>query len=375
MKIVFTGGGTAGHILPILAICREIRRIYSKPDLRLYYIGPKNKYELELLAQEEVRIKRILSGKLRRYFSLKNFLDIFKVPLGTLQAFFWLFFLAPNLVFSKGGYGSLPTVLAAKILAIPIFLHESDVVPGLASKIQSKWALEIFVSFPKTEFFPKDKRIRVGNPIRREILAGSKEKAKDTFNLQGGKSLILILGGSQGAQVINETILEILPELAENFEIIHQTGEKNFKEVKAEGEAILFKKDLKKYYHPFPFLDESSLRDALAVSDLIISRAGAGSIFEIAAVQKPVILIPLENAAQDHQSKNAYQFKEWGRGEVIDQKNLKPHFLLEKLKHLFSRPDILKEMAENSGDFARPKAAKIIASYIIEYLTAVITKK
>ncbi len=375
MKIVFTGGGTSGHIFPILAICREIKRIYSKSDLKLYYIGPKNKYELGLLAQEGVKVKKILTGKLRRYFSLKNFFDIFKVPLGTLQALFWLFFLAPNLIFSKGGYGSIPTAFAAKILAIPIFLHESDVVPGLASKIESKWALEIFISFPKTEFFPKDKRIWVGNPIRREILDGSKEKAKDTFNLQGGKSLILILGGSQGAQIINETILEILPELTENFEIIHQTGEKNFKRVKAEGEAVLFKKDLKKYYHPSPFLDESSLREALAVSDLIISRAGSGSIFEIAAVQKPVILIPLENAAQDHQSKNAYQFKERGGGEVIGQKNLRPHFLLEKLKHLFFRTDILKEMARNSGDFARPKAAKIIASYIIEYLTVVITKR
>ncbi|RLC39711.1 MAG: UDP-N-acetylglucosamine--N-acetylmuramyl-(pentapeptide) pyrophosphoryl-undecaprenol N-acetylglucosamine transferase, partial [Candidatus Nealsonbacteria bacterium] len=175
MKIVFTGGGTAGHIFPIIAIVREMKKIHPEKDLRLFYIGPKDEYSLTLLSQEGVKIKLIFTGKLRRYFSFKNFLDLVKIPVGIFQALFWLFVLAPDLVFSKGGYGSFPTVFAANILRIPIFLHESDSVPGLASKIESKWALEIFTSFEKSEYFPKEKIICVGNPIRKEILEGDIE--------------------------------------------------------------------------------------------------------------------------------------------------------------------------------------------------------
>jgi len=370
MKVIFTGGGTGGHIFPILAIIREIKQIYTQADLGLYYVGPDDKSDLKLLIEEGVKIKKIASGKLRRYFSFKNFLDFFKIPIGIVQAFFWLFFLMPDLVFSKGGYGSFPVAFSAKILGIPLILHESDVSPGLASRIESKWAQEIFVSFPKTEFFPKDKIILVGNPIRKSILGGDKEKAKNLFNLRKGKPVVLILGGSQGAQKINDLILDILPEMLSSVELIHQTGRKNFNNVKAEAEAVLFDKFLKKFYHPFAFLDETLLREALAVSDLVISRAGAGSIFEIAASGKPAILIPISESAQNHQIKNAYSFAESGGGEVIEEKNLTPHFFLEKIKFIVSRPDILQEMSQGSLNFSRPKAAKIIASYIIEYLKA-----
>lgn len=369
MKIVFTGGGTAGHIFPIVAITREIRKIYSGIELRLFYLGPEDKYGLTLLSQEGVLVKKILAGKLRRYFSFENFLDALKIPIGILQAFFWLFFLAPDLVFSKGGYGSFPAVMAARFLHIPIFLHESDISPGIAARISSKWAQEVFTSFPQTEFFPKEKIICVGNPIREEILGGFREEAQRIFDLQEGKTLILILGGSQGAKNINETILEILPELVINFEVIHQTGMINFNQVKAEAEAMIGEESLRKYYHPFPFLEENYLKNALAACDLVVSRAGAGSIFEIAAIGKPSLLIPLPTAAQDHQLKNAYSYSRSQAAEVIEEKNLKPHFFLEKLKHLFSRPDLLQKMAESAKDFARLKAAKIIASYILEYLS------
>ena len=368
MKIVFTGGGTAGHTFPIVAISREMRKIYSEPGLRLFYLGPKDEYSLTLLSEGGVKVKKILAGKLRRYFSFKNFLDVLKIPLGILQAFFWLFFLAPDLIFSKGGYGSFPTVLAARVLHIPIFLHESDIMPGLASRIESKWALEIFTSFEKTEFFPKEKIMCVGNPVRKEILRGSLEEARKTLDLQGGKPVILILGGSQGAKNINEIILEILPELLSDFEVIHQAGPRNFIQVKAEAEVMVKEEALRKYYHPFHFLSEADLKNASAACDLVVSRAGAGSIFEIAAKGKPSILIPLPKAAQNHQLKNAYAFADSGAAEVIEEKNLKPHFFLEKLKHLFSRPDLLQKMSEASLDFARPKAAEIIASYILEYL-------
>ncbi|MDI6883044.1 MAG: UDP-N-acetylglucosamine--N-acetylmuramyl-(pentapeptide) pyrophosphoryl-undecaprenol N-acetylglucosamine transferase [Patescibacteria group bacterium] len=370
MTIIFTGGGTAGHIFPIIAICREIRKIRSgDKNLRLFYIGTGDAYSLNLLAQEGVKIKKIFAGKLRRYFSFRNFLDLFKIPIGILQSFFWLFFLTPDLVFSKGGYGSFPAAFSARILHIPIFLHESDVSPGLASRIESRWALEIFTSFESTEYFPKEKMLWVGNPIRKEILQASKETAKEIFKLQGGRPLILILGGSQGSRRINNLILEILPEIILNFEIVLQTGQKNYKEVEAESKALIGK-NLIKYYHPLPFLNEIQLKSILSACDLVVSRAGAGAIFEIAAFGKPSLLIPIKDSPQDHQIKNAYCFAKSGGGEVIEEENLKPYFFLERLKYFFSRRDILEKMREGSLSFARQKAGEVIASYLLEYLIA-----
>lgn len=368
MKIVFTGGGTAGHIFPIVAVMREMRKIHPGGDLKLFYIGEKHEQGFLLLSEESVKVKTILTGKLRRYFSFKTVLDLFKIPIGIFQALFWLFILAPDLVFSKGGYASFPVAMAARVLGIPLFLQESDAVPGLASKITVRGATEVFTSFPKTEYFPKEKIICVGNPIRTNLLEGSKEDAKAIFKLQGNKPLILVMGGSQGAQSINNLIIEILAELTTDYEIVHQTGERNYQEAKAAGELVL-KEELKKYYHPLPFLNEGQLKHILAACDFVVSRAGSGALFEIAAAKRPALLIPLPRAAQNHQVKNAYQFAEAGAGEVIEEENLTPHFFLAKLKSLLSRPDVLEAMSENSAIFARPKAAQIIANYLLECLS------
>ncbi len=373
MKILFTGGGTGGHIVPIIAITREIRKIYPKKDLQFFYLGPKDEFGKIFLSQEGIKVKEILAGKIRRYLGWKTFfqnlIDIcFKIPFGVLQSFFYIFFLSPDLIFSKGGFGSIPVVIAGKMLLVPIFLHESDIVPGKANQFISRFALEIFVSFPRTEYFPLRKMILVGNPIRREILTGTKEEAKRFFKITGEKPVILVLGGSQGAQRINDKILEVLPQLLENFEIIHQCGEKNFQEVKAESKAIITK-ELEKFYHLYPFLAEPELRQAYAACDLIVSRAGSGSIFEIAAVGKPSILIPLPEAAQNHQVKNAYAFAEKGSCQVLEETNFTSRFFLEKLKQLFVRPEELKKMAESAKEFSRPQAGRIIANYLVEYLT------
>ncbi len=385
MKILFAGGGTGGHILPIIAVCREIRKIYPKPDLQLFYVGPKDDFDQILLSQEGIKVKHVLSGKIRRYLDWNSFyqnpLDIlFKIPIGIVQAFFHIFFLAPDLIFSKGGFGSIQGVLAGWLLRVPIFLHESDIKPGFANRFLSKLALEVFASFPKTEHFSSRKIVLVGNPIRREILEGSKEEAQKLFKLNQEKPLILILGGSQGSRRINDKILEGLPELLKNFEIIHQCGEKNFKEVKAESKAILPEK-LVSSYHLFAFLKEEELKQAYAACDFIVSRAGSGSIFEIAAVGKPSILIPLPEAAQEHQINNAYTYAESGATIVLEQVNFTSHFFLEKLKYLFSQPlseakektesqrsEKLEEMQKAAQQFSKPMAAKIIASYLIEFL-------
>ena len=372
MKILFTGGGTAGHIIPIIAINREIRRIYPAKNIQLLYIGPKDEFSSILLSQEEIGIKHIFAGKIRRYSDIKNIcqnsIDIlFKIPIGIIQAFFYIFFLNPDLIFSKGGFGSIPAIIAGWLLQVPIFLHESDVTPGLSNKFLSRLALIVFVSFPRTEYFSSKKMILIGNPIRKEILEGSNEEAKKLFKLKGEKPLILILGGSQGAQRINDKILENLPNLLENFEIIHQCGDKNFREIKNEIEAII-SKDLKLNYHLFPFLKEGEIRRAYYAADLILSRAGSGSIFEIAACAKPSILIPLAKSAQNHQVKNAYSYAASGACLVLEEANFTSGFFFEKLKYLFSHYEELKKMSQRAKEFSRPKAAKIIAEYIVEYL-------
>ncbi len=370
MKILFTGGGTGGHIFPIIAIAREIRRIYSNGEkLEFFYIGPEDQFASILFSQEGIKVKKIMAGKIRRYFDLKslfqNIIDLlFKIPIGFFQAFFYIFFLAPDLIFSKGGYGSIPAVLAGWILWVPIFLHESDATPGLSNRFLSKFALKVFVSFAKTEYFPPKKMILTGNPIRKELLAGSKEEAKNLFKLSYQKPIILILGGSQGAQRINDLILVILPDLLGNFEIIHQCGEKNLKEVKVEANVVI-PEELKNYYHLFPFLKETELAHAFAACDLIVSRAGSGSIFEILATGKPSILIPLPEAAQNHQLKNAYSYAETGATTVIEEENLKPFFFLERIKYLLSHPIELENMAKKSGEFAKPEAAREIAENIV----------
>ncbi|MCK4474017.1 glycosyltransferase, partial [Candidatus Parcubacteria bacterium] len=186
MKILFTGGGTAGHIIPIIAVIRKIRKIYSKEDLEFFYVGPQDEIGSILLSHEGIKIKQVLSGKIRRYVDKKsifqNLFDVlFKIPFGISQAFFYIFFLSPDLIFSKGGFGSIPTATAGWLLRVPIFLHESDVAPGLSNKLISKFSLKIFTSFPKTEYFPVKKTILTGNPIREEILEGSKAMAEKLF--------------------------------------------------------------------------------------------------------------------------------------------------------------------------------------------------
>jgi len=372
MKVVFAGGGTGGHIYPIIAITREIRKAYAgKKKLRFYYIGPKEESTLALLSQEGIRVKFIFAGKIRRYFGIKssiqNFLDAFRTFIGIFQAFRYLFVLAPDLVFSKGGYGSFPAAFAGRILRIPIFLHESDIAPGLANRTLGKFSAEVFVSYPNTENVNVSKMFVVGNPTRKELLEATTENAHKLFKITSEKPIILILGGSQGAQRINNLILNILSQLLENFEIIHQTGPKNFKEVKAEAEVMMDKK-LKKFYHPVPSLDEKELKHAYKICNFIISRAGSGIIFEIAAVSKPSILIPIPKSAQSHQVKNAYAYSKNGACMVIEEANLTSYFFLSTLKRLISDPKKLEAMQIGAKKFSKPRAGEVIAHYIVEYL-------
>jgi UDP-N-acetylglucosamine--N-acetylmuramyl-(pentapeptide) pyrophosphoryl-undecaprenol N-acetylglucosamine transferase len=369
MKIVFTGGGSGGHVSPLIAIIREIRRIYPKKDLEFYYVGPKDELGLIMLSQENIVIQTIMAGKIRRYFSLQNFVDIlFKIPFGFLQSLFILMAIGPNLIFSKGGSGSIAVTYAAKFLKIPVFIHESDVVPGLSNQKTADWAKKIFTSFPKTEYFEPTKINAIGNPIKKELLEGDRQKAGEIFDLTFTKPIFLVIGGSQGAEPINEFILEVLNEILKRYEIIHVAGKENFDQVRKEAQVVI-DADLEKYYHPIEFLDEEKTKHAYAAADLIVSRAGSSAIFEIAACGKPSILIPLPGSAGDHQSRNAYQYSESGACVILEQQNLTPNIFMENVELLLLHSEKVEEMRQAAYRFAKPLAARAVAREILEFLT------
>ena len=379
MKILFTGGGTGGHIFPVVAIIRALKKNPKLQDknLEIYYIGPKDKFATEALAQEGVKVKTVMSGKLRRYLTFssifQNIFDLlFRIPIGTIQAYFLIKKISPLIIFSKGGYGSLPVVFANRILKIPMFLHESDSVSGLANRMSTKSALKVFTSFPTKSYndIPAQKKIETGNPLRKGILGGSREEGIKLFNLIDDKPVILFLGGSQGAEKINQLLLLVLEESLKNFEIIHQCGKKNFKNTKLLSQAIVKDKKLLKYYHLKDFLSEEEMRQALAVCHLVVSRAGAGAITEIAAAGKPSILVPLAKSAQNHQIKNAYLYAQTGAAIVMEPSNPTPHLLYSQLMFLFSHHQELKKMGKLALKFARPNAAEDIATHLAEYLNS-----
>ncbi len=368
MRILFTGGGTGGHVFPLVAIIRELRRMTIKENLELFYIGPKDEFAEILLRQEDVQIANIPGGKIRRYFAIENFADIlFKIPIDFIKSFYLLLKIKPDLILSKGGTGSLPVCYCAKSLNIPVLLHESDVAPGISNRIVSQWARKIFISFPKTEFFDLDKVILTGNPIRKELLDGDIETAKDLLNLTLEKPIILFWGASLGAEFINDFVLRILNELLKDFEIIHITGKNNLHSVITESEVVI-NKELEKYYHALGFLDEEKLRAVYSAINFAISRSGSGSIFELSAKGIPSILVPLPTASFNHQAKNAYAYAQTGSTLVLEQTNLTPNFFLEKIHYLFAHPQVLEQMKTEALRFSKPLAARAVAREILEYL-------
>ncbi len=373
-KIILTGGGTGGHIFPLIAIVREVKRILPVETLDIHYLGPKDGIPRKYIEREGIKVKYISAGKIRRYSGiqpfLQNLIDMFiKTPIGVVQSFIFLFSFSPDMILSKGGYGSFPVILSGRMLQIPSFMHESDSVVGAANKFLQRFIAEIFVAFPNTEGVDKAKMLVVGNPIREELIKGNKEKARSIFNLKGEKPVLLILGGSQGSERINDLLLSSIRMALEDFEIIHQCGGKNHEQIAAEVNAVITRKDLKERYHAYPFLEEEKLKHAYKCADLVVSRAGSGTIFEVAANGRAGVFLPLPESAQDHQVKNAYEYAASGAAVVMEEGNLTSHFFLEKLREIFSIREQIEEMEKNALKFAKPRAGYIVAAYIKEYLT------
>ena len=368
MRILFTGGGTGGHIFPIIAVARQLKKLARERemDLELFYLGPAD-FDLQPLKAEEIKIKAILAGKLRRYFSGWTILDIFKIPIGLFQVLIYLYTWMPRVIFSKGGYGSVPIVLVGWLFRIPILVHESDTIPGLANRLAGKLASRVAVSFEAAKkYFPAKKTALIGNPVRQEILQADREEAKKIFKLVSDQPVILIFGGSQGAQAINQIILDVLPSLLEKAEIIHICGPKNYSQISSQTSSIVQTKELLEQYHLYPFLYENQIKHAYAIADLVISRAGAGSIFEIAACGKPSILIPLPSAASNHQRENAFAYAKSGTTIVIEQANLTPHLFLERIFNLLEHAELRQKMSQCALAFAKPEAGQKIAEELVE---------
>lgn len=368
MRILFTGGGTGGHFYPIIAVAREIKRIAEEErlvDTRLFYLGPIVIGEDDL-KREGITYYPLAVGKIRRYFSFKNFSDVFKIFIGIMQAAWRMFIILPDIVFSKGGYGAFPVLLIAKLYRIPVIIHESDSVPGAVNKWSSKFAVRIGVAFSEgAKYFSPEKTAFTGNPIRNRLWGANKELAKKGLAISSPDPIIFFNGGSLGSQNLNNIVIDMLPGLIKKYEVIHQTGKDNFEAVLQET-GIILERMKKERYHPFPFLGEDKLREAYAASDLILSRAGASAIFEIAALNKPSILIPLKDSAQNHQLENAFTYARNGASVVIEEDNLTPHLLLSEIEKIFDHPEVRKRMEEAAQKFARIDSAEIIAREIIK---------
>ena len=318
-----------------------------------------------MVLRESIPAKKILSGKLRRYFSLSYIPDLFKIPIGIIQSLWQLLVFMPDAVFSKGGYAGVPVVVAAWLYRIPTVIHESDIMPGLANQFAGKLAKIVLVSFPgAANFFSPEKVEFAGNPIREESVKGNKDEAKKIFGISGDKKIILVTGGSQGARVINEAVVRILPGLIKNYEIIHQTGDGDYKKVVEEAGRIGVKVNRGGYY-PRPFLREE-FAHALAAADLVISRAGANAIAEIAANAKPAILIPIKYSANDHQNLNAYALQEAGAAIILNQDNLGENIFLEKIEEVMNSSELQFELGERIKKFYNADAAEKIAQEIIK---------
>ncbi len=370
MKILLTGGGSGGHITPLIAVVQSIKKTVIQNNLgqvEFVFIGPtaRNEFFEELMAREGIKVINISAGKFRRYFSWTNLADwLFKIPYSFLQALWFVFWNMPDIVFSKGGYGSVPVVYASRFYFLPVVLHESDAVMGLANKLAMHKVQLITLGFKgiQTPVNPK-KSLFAGNPIRSDLASGSKEIGKEIFKVSGKKPVLLIITGSQGAEFINDTILNNLEIFVKQYDIIHVTGPSKYEQIPVELEARFGKSDFAGY-HPYPFLMEE-MKHAYAVADVVISRCGANSIAEIAANGKPSILIPLKTSAQNHQQVNAYLYGRSGAAIIIEEDNLLPHLLLRDLNEITTNTSLRKAMIKAALAFNPPDSSDIIARQIL----------
>lgn len=325
-RIILTGGGTAGHVTPNIALLPRLKEL----GYDIHYIGSYTGIEKELIEQFGIPYHGISSGKLRRYFSMQNFTDPFRVLKGFREANKLIKELKPNVIFSKGGFVSVPVVMTGKRRHVPTIIHESDMTPGLANKLSIPSATKVCCNFPETlEHLPKEKAVLTGSPIRQELLEGDRAAALKFCGLTDDKPVILIIGGSLGSVAVNDAVRSVLPELLKEFHVIHLCGK---------GKMDPSLSSLKGYVQ-FEYV-QNQLKDLFALTDIVISRAGANAICELLALHKPNLLIPLSaNASRGDQILNAHSFERQGFSIVLEEENLTKDSLLAAIHKLYEQKD------------------------------------
>ncbi|KKQ74551.1 MAG: UDP-N-acetylglucosamine-N-acetylmuramyl- (pentapeptide) pyrophosphoryl-undecaprenol N- acetylglucosamine transferase [Berkelbacteria bacterium GW2011_GWB1_38_5] len=346
MKILATGGGTAGHVWPIIHVLQSLSK---NKRVKFLYIGSRQGIERQLVKKYPIPFRPIIVGKWRPYFSFSNFWDLIKIFFGIIQSFFIIISFKPNVVFAKGGYVTFPILFWVKILKIPLVIHESDVVVGKANLMASKYARKICLGFPIQYYqqnIPLDKLIYSGIPINKEFLQTP---------IENSKPKLLITGGSQGSSKINGLISEILPELINKYDVWHICGERDFKKLS---------KFNYENYHLISFTDNIAklLRDA----DLVVSRAGASTLIELAAASKPSIIVPLESAASDHQKENAKIFQKINAAVVLSENNLTSSSLKNIIDDLMDDEKLRKLLGHHAHALYQPNATEEIIDAIFE---------
>ncbi len=350
-RIILTGGGTAGHVTPNIALLPSLK----EAGYEVFYIGSYNGIEKKLIEDLDIPYYGISSGKLRRYRSIKNLSDPFRVLNGYHQAKALMKKIKPDVVFSKGGFVSVPVVLAASNKHIPVIIHESDMTPGLANKIAMHGATKICCNFPETvKYLPADKAVLTGSPIRRELLSGNKLSALKMCNFTSDKPVLMVVGGSTGAVHVNEAVRGILPELLKTFQVVHLCGKGKTDEKLNNIEG----------YVQFEYIS-NEMRDLFAMSDIVISRAGANSICELLALKKPNLLIPLSaNASRGDQILNANSFKEHGYSAVLTEEDMTPASLLSAVNELYkNRNKYIQNMENSEQSDAIGKIMELITNF------------
>lgn len=321
-KILLTGGGTAGHVTPNIALLPSLKEM----GMDIKYIGSYDGIEKKLIEEQGISYVGISSGKFRRYMSAKNFSDPFRVIKGYSEAKKIVRDYKPDVLFSKGGFVSVPVVLAAKKYKVPIIIHESDMTPGLANKISIPYATKICHNFPETkEHLPKGKSVLTGSPIRKELMSGNRLSGLDMCGFSANKPVIMVIGGSLGAVAVNEAVRGSLDELLKKYQIVHLCGN---------GKTDDSLNNIQGYKQ-YEYIKEE-LKDLFAMSDVIVSRAGANAICEIQALKKPSILIPLSaRASRGDQILNANSFKKQGFSEVIQEENLTKELFISTINDVY----------------------------------------
>ena len=335
-RIILTGGGTAGHVTPNIALLPRLKEL----GYDIQYIGSYTGIEKELIEPFGIPYHGISSGKLRRYFSVQNFTDPFRVLKGFREAHKLIRQLKPDVIFSKGGFVSVPVVLAGKRCKVPVIIHESDMTPGLANKIAIPSAAKVCCNFPETlKSLPEGKAVLTGSPIRQELLSGNKIAAMDMCHFTSDKPVILVIGGSLGAVAVNNAVREALPELLKDFQIIHLCGKGKMDESLKDVEG----------YCQFEYI-KNELRNLFALADIVISRAGANAICELLALHEPNLLIPRSaNASRGDQILNARSFERQGFSLVLEEEQLTKETLLNAVKTLYENRTTFINSMKNSG--------------------------